>query len=472
MNEMQLSDVKTGNFKHRQWGRLGRSVLNGVMGDYLEKQNNPLAIKMAFYHHFKPLNLDAGLAHQVDFPLTNKVVVLVHGLTNLETVWDFDQDSPAKEATSDQVNVDHYKVNQYIDSYFDETGQPRKENYGTKLQEEFGLTPFFLRYNTGLTLEKNARELSALLNKLFSVYPIEIDQLVLIGFSMGGLLTRYAQAMAAEAHQVPHWRKKLSECFYIGTPHEGSPLEKFGHLTSEILRHIPKDYVSHWADWVDLRSEGIQDLKDGLRYLNRQTDTNPVCASFTEHARHYFVSGAVSKNNQLVNKLFGDALVRQTSANPRSAPMNCRNAHFEGVVHMHLANSRRVYQQISGWLKEDALCTSSLASVPLKRYNVIRKPYIERQQQDVSTQALIAGGLELLATGYTKTLESVETLHYSIADEPFSILQRIPVISQIADPVEEVHRQVLDKVYRVLRVSGKWVHSAARKLASDESLKP
>ncbi len=468
MSEAQLSDSGTDHLKHRQWGRLSRSVLNGVMGDYLEKQNNPLAIKMAFYHHFKPLSLNERLAHQLDFPLTNKVVILVHGLTNLETVWDFEE-AFAKDKKPTVSALDEY-VDQYIDSYFDSAGSARaKENYGTKLQEDFGLTPFYLRYNSGLTLEKNAREFSALLSRLFSVYPIEIDQLVLVGFSMGGLLTRYAQAMAAEVKNVPEWRKKLSECFYIGTPHEGSPLEKFGHLTGEILRHIPKEYVSHWADWVDLRSEGIQDLKDGLRYLNKTSDENAVCHSFTEHARHYFISGAVSKNKPLVNKLFGDALVRHRSANPRSAPLNCRNAHFEGMVHMKLANSQQVYEQIKGWLKEDALRSSSLASVPVKTYSVIKKPYIERHEHDVSAQALIAGALDLLATGYEKTLETVETMHYSIADEPFSILQKVPLVSQLADPVEDVHRQVLNSVYRVLRVGGKWVHATARKIAPSDS---
>jgi pimeloyl-ACP methyl ester carboxylesterase len=420
---------------------------------------------MAFYHRFKALSLNENLAHQLDFPLSNKVVVLVHGLTNMESVWDFESASETRSAASFS-GLDEY-VDEYIGSYFDGFSRQKTENYGTKLQEDFGLTPFYLRYNTGLTLEKNARELSALLTRLFEVYPIEIDQLVLIGFSMGGLLTRYAQALAADTHQVPVWRKKLSECFYIGTPHEGSPLEKFGHLVGEIIRHIPKEYVRHWADWVDLRSEGIQDLKDGLRYLNKQAASGEACYSFTEHARHYFISGAVSRSKPWLNHLMGDALVRHSSANPRSAPVNCRNAHFEGVVHMHLANSRRVYEQIKGWLKEDALCPASLASTPLKTYRVIKKPYTERYEHDVSTQDLIAGTLDLLATGYAKTLETVETLHYSIADEPFSILQKVPVVSQLAEPVEVVHRQVLDSVYRVLRSGGKWAHAAARKLTSE-----
>ncbi len=465
------SEMNAGSLKHRQWGRLGRAVLNGVIGDYLEKQNNPLAIKMAFYDNFKPLILNENLAHQVDYPLTNKVVVLVHGLTNLETVWDFDQPDLASSTAKTSVGLEEY-VDTYIDSYFDISGGRTRENYGSKLQADFGLTPFFLRYNTGLTLEKNARELSALLTKLFAVYPIEIDQLVLVGFSMGGLLTRYAQAMATQSKVVPEWRKKLSECFYIGTPHEGSPLEKFGHLTGEILRHIPKDYVSHWADWVDVRSEGIQDLKDGLRYLNKATAAeNSVCDSFTEHAGHYFISGAVSKKNNLLNKLVGDSLVRQKSANPRSAPLNCRNAHFEGEVHMHLANSKRVYQQIKIWLEEDSLRVSSLAVTPIKKYSPIKKPYTEKNEHDMSTQDLIAGSLDLLATAYEKTLETVETLHYSIADEPFSILQKVPVVSLLSDPVEATHKQILDSVYKALRTGGKWFHVTAKTLAKENKPK-
>ena len=457
------------HLKHRQWGRLGRSVLNGVIGDYLEKQNNPLAIKMAFYHNFKALTLDENLAHQLDYPLTNKVVVLVHGLTNLETVWDFDRPALTDAATAmSQDSLDEY-VDNYIESYLDDTSGRSRENYGSKLQSDFGMTPFFLRYNTGLTLEKNAREFSALLTKLFSVYPIEIDQLVLVGSTMGGLLTRHAQPMAIQAKEVPEWRQKLSECFYIGTPHEGSPLEKFGHITGEVLRHIPKEYVSHWADWVDVRSEGIQDLKDGLRYLNKATEAeNSVCDSFTEHAGHYFISGAVSKKNPFMNKLVGDSLVRQKSANPRSAPLNCRNAHFEGVVHMRLANSKRVYQQIKNWLDEESNRAASLASCPVKKYAPIKKPYTERNQHDISNQELFAGTLDLLASGYEKTLETVETLHYAIADEPFSVLQKIPVLSQIADPIETTHKQILDSVYRVLRNGGKWVHSTAKQISKEE----
>jgi len=60
-----------------------------MIGEYLEKEKNPLAIPMEFYHRSKKLSLDSQLAQQLSFPLSNKIVILVHGLTQLETVWDF-----------------------------------------------------------------------------------------------------------------------------------------------------------------------------------------------------------------------------------------------------------------------------------------------------------------------------------------------------------------------------------------------
>jgi pimeloyl-ACP methyl ester carboxylesterase len=451
--------------KHQHWGRLGRSVLNGVIGDYLEKENNPLAIKMGFYHKLRRLSLDEQLAQQVDFPLTNKIVVFVHGLTNLETVWDYTKQEPPGSLNI----VDDY-IDDYIDACFDSRGASLNENYGLNLKEEFGFTPLFLRYNTGLSLEKNGRELSKQLNKLVTTYPINIDELMLVGFSMGGLLLRFAQASAAESQS--EWHRKLSKCVYIGTPHEGSPLEKIGHITGEIVRQVPRDYINHWADWIDMRSEGIQNLKHGLTFFGGDKSADAVCDSFTEHARHYFISSAVAdKSDSLINKVLGDGLVRQSSANPRSAPANCQNAHFEGMSHVNLAHSDRVYQQIKNWLDGEQLGKPSSNKTALQCYNPIRKPYTAENEHDVSTQALMAGTLALLATGYEKTIETVETVHYSIAGEPFSMLQKIPFVSQVADPVESAHKEILDLVYRSLRLGGKVVHKVAKQLAPDD-MKP
>src|SRR5690606_14951406 len=119
------------------------------------------------------------------------------------------------------------------------------------------------------------------------------------------------------------------------------------------------------------------------------------------------------------------------------------------------ANSKRVYQQIKIWLEEDSLRSSSLAGTPINKYHPIKKPYIEKNQHDISTQDLIAGSIDLLASAFEKTLETVETMHYSIADEPFYIHKKVPVINNISDPIEATHKQILDLVYKTLRTGGK-----------------
>lgn len=457
-----MSHTVEGQETHKHWGRLGRSILNGVIGDYLEKECNPLAIQMGFYYHYKRLVLNEHLVHQLDAPLSNKVVVFVHGLTNLETVWDYHLKAPSEGESL----VDHY-----IDSCFDYKGGDVRENYGTKLQEDFGYTPFYLRYNTGLSLEKNGRLLAKQLTQLHEAYPINIDELMLVGFSMGGLLLRHAQYCAIQT-DMP-WLSNLSKCMYLGTPHEGSPLEKFGHFSGEIVRHFPRDYISHWADWIDRRSEGIQDLKHGLKFFAPSEDIESSCASFYDQARHYFISGSVGKNeDSFISRVMGDSLVRQGSANPGSAPTHSQNAHFEGLPHIPLAHSDRVYQQIACWVDEDErrLRTRHAGkALDLINYQVIRKPYIpEAGQQDVSNQALLAGTIDFMASAYDKTVETVETVHYSIAEEPFYVMQKLPVVSQIAKPIEAVHRDILDIVYRSLRGGGKLVHRAAKLLTPDD----
>jgi len=443
---IHMNKAPHSNAKHFHWGRLGRSVLNGVLGDYLEKENNPLAIKMGFYHKYRALSLNDKLAQQVDFPLTNKIVVFVHGLTNLETVWDFDAMDAKTSGNSVDAQgayndipipyaADKYNIDNYIGSYFD--ASLSSENYGVKLKSDFGFTPFFLRYNTGLTLEKNGRELSKLMTKLVDVYPIDIDDIVIVGFSMGALLSRYAQSVASETKHKTKWREKLSKCFYIGT-----------------------------AD------ESVQDLKGDLKRQGKDQEvgSDVVCDSFfSAHARHYFISGTNSDNNSsLLDRVLGDSSIKLANASPRSAPTNCQNAYFEGVSAVPLAHSERVYQQIKHWIEDDSHRQCSPSRTKIKRYELLRKPYTEEPEDDVSTKALMAGTIDLLATGYEKALEAVESIHYSIADEPFSVMQKIPLVSQVADPVENVHKEVLNVVYRSLRLGGKLVHQVAKQIASEE----
>jgi len=456
----------------QNWANLSRSILNGVVGDYLAKENNPLAIEMAFYHQDQALVLDESLAEQMYSqsakPLSNKIIVLVHGLTNLETVWDF----KAEPFRNDAPQGDSVKDTSQDTLTKDAFQNPlSKDNYGLRIQESYGFTPFYLRYNTGLSIKENGQKLNALLCQLKEFYPIEIDEVVLMGFSMGGLLVRSAQKLAQD--DKAQWIKKLSNCYYIGTPHEGSPLEKFGHLTSSIMRLIPREYISHWADWIDVRSEGIQDLKHGLLNLNKldskhaPDEDDPYeqsirCGSFYVGAQHHFISGALSDNkDSLINKFFGDSLVRHSSANPISAPDDCKSAHFDGIPHIPLAHSKRVYQQIKQWFDEHEY------KVELRFTETLNKPVKQPSKASIlSDQAIISGTIDLLATAYDHTVDAVEKVHHSIADEPFKLLKKIPVVAEVTKPVSTTHKEILDTIYFSLKEGGKLAHKGAKLIGS------
>lgn len=455
-----MDDQKRKQVDIKNWANLSRSILNGVVGDYLVQEQNPLAIDMAFYHDDQKLVLNDSLAKQMASnskkPLSNKIIVLIHGLTNLETIWDYDAENV--ENTVSEM-------------------EPHQENYGVCLQETHGFTPFYLRYNTGLAIKENGQQLNDLICQLKSAYPIEVDEIVLIGFSMGGLLMRSAQQIAQDTKAA--WLDNLSNCYYIGTPHEGSPLEKFGHLTSAVMRLVPRDYISLWADWIDVRSEGIQDLKHGLLNLrgvdSKQTENqddpyeqSAKCGSFYIGAQHHFISGAVfDKQNSLVNRFFGDSLVRHTSANPISAPKDCKTAHFDGIPHLTLAHSKQVYEQIYQWFQEHD-------NTVALRYATIVSPLgaTEIQAESLSNQEIISGTIDLLITAYDQTVKTVEKVHHSIADEPLNILKKIPVVAEFTKPVSSAHKEILDTIYFSLKEGGKLAHKGAKLINSKNSQKP
>ncbi len=438
------------NIDYRHWGNVSRAVLNGVVGDYLVEQNNPLAIDMGFYHQGLPLSLP-----NPETIYSNKIVVLLHGLTNLETIWDIET-----AASQDDISEKSTVI-----------------NYGIHLQNDFGYTPFFLRYNTGLNIEENGRQFTQLMGNLVSAYPKPIDEIIFVGFSMGGLLMRYAQKNAIDT-KAP-WLTKLTNCFYLGTPHEGSYFERFGHLASSVVRSIPKEYVNHWADWIDVRSEGIQDLKHGLAHLRKvgleEGESHGLCGSFYQQARHHFVSGSLmEESDSLLNKVFGDALVTHDSATPNSAPIESKFSHFEGVPHVPLAHTESVYQQIRQWIEESnsetrlvtyhkseidyrvtpTIMVLSRADVGLTTMN--GEPY--------SKQEMMAGALDLMAVGYEKTVEAVEKVHLSIAKEPHVLLKRVPVVQSVSGVVDSTHVGITEAVYRSVKQGGILFRAAAEML--------
>ncbi len=309
---------------------LGNSILNGIVGDYLEQKGNGLAIPMHCFYQGHAVELTKERLTQSYERFSKKVCILVHGLTNRESIWDFPEQSG--------------------------------KNYGTLLNKQLGYTPFFVRYNTGLHISENGKRLADLIEKLVAVYPTDIDELLLIGHSMGGLVIRSGTYYGQKSQH--RWTRSVKRIILIGSPHQGVPLEKLGHLTTTLLKQIPKAYVSTFGELIDVRSAGIKDLRHGYlcdedwqKASSEPLKNNRHPVPLLAHAEHYTISGTLSESDaHWSENWLGDALVTTPSAHGNSKdpdhhiPFDSRHsAQFPGVGHLALAHSESVYQQIKSW---------------------------------------------------------------------------------------------------------------------------
>ena len=305
------------------WAANTISALNGMFGDYLLRRGNGLAIGMAFYSGNRPLLLSAQAISEVFPQPSKKLCIFVHGLACNESVWTWRESA---ENAPDKVS--------------------REISYGALLQAELRYTPFYLRYNSGLPIAKNGSDLSSLLTALLANYPCAVDEIVLIGHSMGGLVLRAAcQQTNAEP---PPWLKKVTRVFYLATPHSGADLERLVHAAARTLHAVPNPITRLIGDILDTRSQGVKDLRRGALLA----DDKPSSVVWLPTAQHYFLMGTITDDpSHPASRLLGDALVRV----PReSAAMNAmydvsHSRVFAGVHHLALAHDRDVYSQIKVW---------------------------------------------------------------------------------------------------------------------------
>ncbi|HRG75311.1 MAG TPA: alpha/beta hydrolase [Leptospiraceae bacterium] len=318
-----VSVVKTGAIK-------GATILHGVVGDALEENASSLARKMQFYKGGKPINLTKEDIIKAYPKPTSKICILVHGLACDEMMWNFPNS---------------------------------KENYGNLLQKEMGYTPFYLRYNSGLHISENGKHLSTLIHTLFKNYPTNIKELILIGHSMGGLVVRSACYYGDKQNVT--WIYKIRKVFFLGSPHLGAPLEKFGNVVTNVLEHIPNTFVKMTKDVINLRSAGIKDLRYGYLldedWKGKDPDTllknSKNAVPLLEGVSYYIISGTVTEDPESIFSVwFGDALVRKPSvlgkdkSGIHTLPIPEENhKEFPGLAHLTLMHDPKVYEQIKEW---------------------------------------------------------------------------------------------------------------------------
>lgn len=307
-------------------------ALNGVIGNRLDAKRGGLAVKMTLYFKNRPLTLTKKSLSTAGLPNSGRICILAHGSCASEEDWRF----PNHPTT----------------------------NYGSLLQSELGLSPFFLRYNSGLHISANGKHLSRLLERFILNYPVPVTEIVLIGHSMGGLVYRSACHYGKKSGK--NWTRRVKKIFYLGTPHLGSYLEKLGKLVTSVLDIIPNPVTKAIVLLGDLRSDGIKDLRHG--YLTEQDWKHqradhlfyyPINKTpLLEGADHYLICGSLLKNpDSKLARFFGDGVVPTASGTGqgllRSSAIPFLAGHcrvFPNTSHYQLVHSRPVYQQIKNWL--------------------------------------------------------------------------------------------------------------------------
>jgi hypothetical protein len=305
------------------------AVLNGVMGDRLADAGNPLAIPMTLRHRGEFLDCSRPLA----IPgVTARPLLLIHGLCGSDLDW---------RARRDRDVHDH----------------------GEALASAFGYTPVHVRYNTGLHVSRNGRELSSHLERLAARWPVPIEDWAVVAHSMGGLVIR--SAFHYGRRDGRRWPDLVRSIVFLGTPHHGAPLERAGNRVDTILAGIPR--AAPFARLARIRSAGITDLRyghlldeDGQGHdrFHRRPDRRQVVPLPEGVACHAVAANRAAGRGLLADRVVGDGLVpvwsalgrhedaRRTLAFPESA-----QAVVHCTSHMGLLGSPEVADRLLRWLR-------------------------------------------------------------------------------------------------------------------------
>ncbi len=302
------------------------AAVNGVLGDHLARSHNPLAIKMNFRVNGQVLVLEkAALAQRL--PAANgRILILAHGLCMNDLQW-----------------------------------HRNGQDFGALLQAQRGYTAIYLHYNTGRHIASNGQDLAHLLQELMENWPVPVEEITLLTHSMGGLLARSACHFAQQHQQT--WLPKLKKMVFLGTPHQGAPLERGGNWVNLLLD--VNTYSAPFSRLAKIRSAGITDLRHANLAADIPTDRFAATSAplallpLPPNVTCFAIAATLGEQvGDLADTLLaGDGLVPLASAlgQHKEAALRLNFAPERQKIvyhtnHMQLLDSAEVAQQLLAWL--------------------------------------------------------------------------------------------------------------------------
>jgi len=303
------------------------AALNGVLGDHLAETANPLAIEARLRRNGKPLELARPALAAAIPDATGKIAVFVHGLCMNDLQW-----------------------------------KRNGHEHGVALASKAGFTTVCLHYNTGLHISSNGRAFAGLLESMVQAWPVPVEELDIVAHSMGGLVSRSACHYGVEAgHQ---WPRLLKRIVFLGTPHQGAPLERGGHWIDIVLDASP--YTAAFARLGKVRSAGITDLRHGSLldgdWIRRdrfaRSHARPLPLPLPEGVACHAIAASLGKGpGDLGGRILGDGLVPVASAlgvhkdpSRSLAIPPSRQWTGYGMNHLDLLDRKEVGERIVSWL--------------------------------------------------------------------------------------------------------------------------
>src|SRR3954447_4800442 len=135
------------------------AAINGLIGDTLERRQSPLHQAMSVRVDGQAIEIDHAALTAAYSQAAPRIAIFLNGLMETEFSW--------------------------------RLGTQRVGGtYGSLLERDLGITPVYVRFNSGRHISENGRSLAELLELLVDEWPMPVTEVALIGHSMGGLVAR------------------------------------------------------------------------------------------------------------------------------------------------------------------------------------------------------------------------------------------------------------------------------------------